>query len=89
MSHSAMELCRVWFPSVCRADTNPGIIRPQHTRENVFRAPLEHIAAEARLWTTVAGSKTCSTPRDPRYAMPEAATSFKSTMQARETDWLA
>ena len=34
-------------------------------------------------------SKTCSTPRDLRYALAEADASFKSTMQARGTDWVA
>ena len=34
-------------------------------------------------------SKTCSTPRDLRYALAEADASFKSTTQARGTDWVA
>ena len=34
-------------------------------------------------------SKTCSTPRDLRYALAEADASFKSNMQARGTDWVA
>ena len=36
-----------------------------------------------------ARSKTCSTPRDLRYALADADASFKSTMQARGTDWVA
>ena len=34
-------------------------------------------------------SKTCSTPRDLRYALAEADASFKPTMQARGTDRVA
>ena len=34
-------------------------------------------------------SKTCSMPHDLRHALAEADASFKSTMQARGTDWAA
>jgi hypothetical protein len=34
-------------------------------------------------------SRTCSTPCDLRYALAEADASFKSTMQACGTDWVA